>query len=96
MMTNELVELRPATKSRSARRAWGGWYILYHDAVGHNVRRTRDVESAILAAAFLLAGGRVVDQVGPMNDEGREAVIGPSEIRQRCAALPTLYEDARL
>ncbi len=95
-MTNELIELRPATKSRSAQRAWDGWYILYHDGGGHNVRRARDIESAILAAAFLLADGRVVVQVGPMNDEGREAVIGPSEIRQRCAALPTFDEHTRL
>jgi hypothetical protein len=95
-MTNEPIDLGLGTKSRSAQRAWDGWYILYHDAVGHNVRRVRDVESAIHSAAGLLADGRVVDQVGPMNDEGREAVIGPSEIRQRCAALVTSSQDARL
>src|SRR5260370_29046468 len=88
-MTKQLIEIGPATNSRSPcppkRR---GWYVLYHDGIAHYVRRAGDLEGAIRAAACLLADGRVVDQVGSLNDEDREDVIGPSEIRQRCAALP--------
>jgi hypothetical protein len=93
---DRLIEHGPTTKPSPQRVASNGWYILYHDAGGHNVRRARDVESAILAAAFLLPGGRIVVQIGPMNYEGREAVMGPSEIRQRCAALPAADANARL
>jgi hypothetical protein len=64
----------------------GGWYVLYHDAVAHYVRRACNLDSAIQAAASLLADGRFVDQVGSLTDEGREGVIGAREIRQRCSA----------
>jgi hypothetical protein len=90
MMTEQLIDIGPATNSRSPCQAKsGGWYVLYHDRIAHYLRRACDLEGAIRAAACLLADGRVVDQVGSLNDGCRDGVIGPSEIRQRCAALPT-------
>jgi hypothetical protein len=93
-MTSELFDTRPAPRWGSARQGFSGWYVLYHDAVGHNVRRAGDVKGAIRFAACLLANGMVVDQVGPMSEDSREAVIGPSEIRRYCATLPIFNEDA--
>jgi hypothetical protein len=90
MITKQLIDIRPATNSRSpCPTKCRGWYVLYHDGIAHYVRRAGDLDGAIRAAACILADGRVVDQVGSLNDEDREDVIGPSEIRQRCAALPT-------
>jgi hypothetical protein len=92
MMTKQLIDIGPATNSRSPCPPKSrGWYVLYHDGIAHYVRRAGDLEGAIRAAACLLADGRVVDQVGPLNDEDRDGVIGPSEIRQRCAALPVRF-----
>jgi hypothetical protein len=96
MMTKQLIDIRPARNSQSAcPTKSGGWYVLYHDGIAHYVRRAGDLEGAIRAAACILADGRVVDQVGSLNDEHRDRVIGPSEIRQRCAALPTFAYPAQ-
>jgi hypothetical protein len=95
MMTKQLIDIRSATNSRSPCPTKSrGWYVVYHDGIAHYLRRAGDLEGAIRAMACILADGRVVDQVGSLNDEDREGVIGPSEIRQRCAALPTFAYSA--
>jgi hypothetical protein len=59
------------------------WYVLFRDGFGHGVRAADGFDAAIAAAGCLHRDGREIVQVGPLDKERANEVIGTGEIRHR-------------